>query len=919
MSIRFDRLDRRRMPLLIYNPQNASREVIKHDFGIRHRQFNTIWKDVLHSTMEHAEQHFLVQGQRGSGKTTLLLKVAYEIEDHPDLSSWLIPIIFREEEYAVNSLPTLWETIAQSLEEHSRFGSTFQGLAEALDKQYDQIPPEDQGRTFFQLLHQALQVHEKKIIVFIDNIGQIFNMLSEHEEKVLREILMTSNSIRIVAASSDSLEAQQDYERPFYQFFKVITLEGLKQKEAEQFLLRLGEFAGEQSQTEIQRILDTQPGKAESLRRLTGGVPRTIVLLFEIFLEGAQPSAYAYLEKLIDGVTPLYKHRVEDLAKSQRALFHAIAMNWDGISVKELKARTRMESKLVSAQLKKLESNWILEKRKTTTKNHIYFVRERFFNIWYLMRYGRKRDCRRVIWLTRFFETWCSSEELMQRTHRFRNSLQDDDLSPQGVVLFASALAQAANLPVRVRFDVVEDAKQFLEKSGNADLIPGIPNLYPELNQLLEEGKYEDAEQILRKLAENGESNACFQLARFYDRISGKIEEAEKFYLKAAEKRNIKAFVNLGSLYYRQEKYEEAEKFFLEAYKENDEKVLNNLGLLYVEQKKYEEAEKIYLEAIRKNNPHALNSLAILYEKIQKYEEAEKFYLKAIEKNDVHALTNLGILYKGQKKYKEAEQLYLRAIEKNDEKALNNLANLYRSWGRYEEAEEYYLKAIENEKNNIKALNNLADLYIDQGRYEEAEEYYLKVIENEKNNIKALYNLIVYYDQLGRYEKIEELSKKGISEDTLLFLLILAWGYFDRGHREQNKSSLELAYKAYKKLKQESINVDSFYSIITLWNDEFRLSIRLFHRIIDSKGQQFAYPGFFRDFFFLLLAKGQYYAAHKLFQNNDLKERFKPFYYALMHYLKDEYPNETLKMGPELKETVEEIKERVKKWRKAYT
>ena len=41
-----------------------------------------------------------------------------------------------------------------------------------------------------------------------------------------------------------------------------------------------------------------------------------------------------------------------------------------------------------------------------------------------------------------------------------------------------------------------------------------------------------------------------------------------------------------------------------------------------------------------------------------------------------------------------------------------------------------------------------------------------------------------------------------------------------------------------------------------------------------------------------------------------MKDRSKPIYYALMHFMKKELPDEYLKMGGELKETVDEIVEK---------
>jgi hypothetical protein len=43
------------------------------------------------------------------------------------------------------------------------------------------------------------------------------------------------------------------------------------------------------------------------------------------------------------------------------------------------------------------------------------------------------------------------------------------------------------------------------------------------------------------------------------------------------------------------------------------------------------------------------------------------------------------------------------------------------------------------------------------------------------------------------------------------------------------------------------------------------------------------------------------------------KERFLPIWYALMHRMREQYPNEYLKMPPEIAETVQEILQKADK------
>src|SRR5690606_19647790 len=138
-----------------------------------------------------------------------------------------------------------------------------------------------------------------------------------------------------------------------------------------------------------------------------GGVIRTIMMLYQVLLDDPNGKALEDLEKVLDKATPLYKHRIEDLPVQQRRIVDVIAKKWDAVSAKEIADEIReegkkMQTKLISAQLAQLEKNNVIEKKATTTKNHLYQLRERFFNIWYLMRNGDRRDRKRVAWLTKF-------------------------------------------------------------------------------------------------------------------------------------------------------------------------------------------------------------------------------------------------------------------------------------------------------------------------------------------------------------------------------------------------------------------------------------------------------------------------------------------------------------------------------------
>src|SRR5690606_20591779 len=128
------------------------------------------------------------------------------------------------------------------------------------------------------------------------------------------------------------------------------------------------------------------------------------------------------------------------------------------------------------------------------------------------------------------------------------------------------------------------------------------------------------------------------------------------------------------------------------------------------------------------------------------------------------------------------------------------------------------------------------------------------------------------------------------------------------------------ARKLNDELKKDGVGVplvSLYMAFVDVWDGKYNveyLSDKKFTKNISAvEGEVF------NDILLLLLAKRQYHTVLYLFKENvQLKEVFKPTYYALMTFLKKEYPNEVLKMGEELEEPVKEILERIEEMKEEY-
>jgi DNA-binding transcriptional regulator GbsR (MarR family) len=546
----------------IYNPATQTASELIENFVVRTELFHEIFEDIKNSEMKNPEQHYIIQGIRGQGKTTLLLRIAYEIEQDEELRKRFIPIVFNEEQYNISRLFKLWETIAGYLEEMGEI----KGLYNEMQKFIDNADFEERC---FQILEKALIKHHKKMILFIDNIDELLTKFSKREHQRLREVFQESAEMRIIGASSVSLEFHYDYGKPFYQFFRMPQLRGLNTDESKTLLLKLGEYYKTER---VKEIVANQPGRIEALRRMTGGVIRTIILLYEIFVDDTNGNAFLDLEKILDSVTPLYKHRMDKLSPQQQEIIDFIALSWDAVSTKEIAQKTKLESKAVSSQLKQLEKYHIVEKEKTNTKNYMYRIHERFFNIWYLMRLGRKWDVRRVRFLIEFLQIWCDETELEQRAGRHLEAIKQSKLNDQHALLMTEALARTP-LKREMQHELISKTRTYLDNEHSelaAYLCKSDNELIKASEQAYESGDFETAirhiEQI--KIKTPDDYNALGVLSI---KFKNDFKQAEKYYLQAVGKDHAGAMNSLAWSYFEK--------------KINKQKALEYAGLSFKKEK----------------------------------------------------------------------------------------------------------------------------------------------------------------------------------------------------------------------------------------------------------------------------------------------------------------------------------------------
>ena len=369
----------------LYNPAQLSPDELKTSFIARRETLEELLRVIRDEKPGRPCQHFLLIGPRGMGKTTLGLRLLLSLEDDSELAASWQPVAFDEESYGIGDLADFWLTTLDHLA-RATDESRWSERADAL--RVDESDPARQAVYARAALRDFCQESGKRLVLFVENLDVIFGQLGgELEVHTLRASLIERSDILLVGSANTVFEAIRAHGEPFYEFFRLFMLEGLGAEDTQRML---ASFADENGDAELPEALVRERGRLETVRRLTGGNPRLLVLACRMLLESPLGSPLEDLERLIDEQTPYFKARIEELPVQGRRVFHCLAAGWSPMLAKEVAAASKLSSSHASAQLRQLvEKGYARELKLPREKRVRYEVSDRFYNIYYLVRFSR--------------------------------------------------------------------------------------------------------------------------------------------------------------------------------------------------------------------------------------------------------------------------------------------------------------------------------------------------------------------------------------------------------------------------------------------------------------------------------------------------------------------------------------------------
>ena len=801
-----------RLTISINNPDILKKDDLIRGFVARQALRDRLIDDLRREGPGGSPQHQLIVGQRGFGKTTLLRRLAYAVEDDAELRAGWLPLVFPEEQYNVATLADFWLNCADTLSDAlARSGE--EDASGMLDGAIQAVKGRGEERTSeaLRILVDAAERAGRKLLLLVDNIDIVFDRIGEEKEWDFRRTISGERRLHITGASSRTIEATYNYGRAFYDFFEIHHLKGLDDDEALAVLSRLAELSGNQ---QASLTIRQRRGRIKTMRLLTGGNPRTLVLLYRILAEDSGGDVQHDIEQLLDHYTPLYKARFEDLGAQAQVLVDAMAVHWYPLTAGDLhnlvSSSTLLTVNQVSAQLNRLEDLGVVEKsawygEDKPEKKTAFLIAERFFNIWYLMRASR-RIRRKMVWLVKFLESWFDAEELKTHAREFlgrnpdslgREHFFDVALAHSEAVhdkylrrsLESAGLHAVLDDGVRRMIDFSDLPPELQERAARIDRVRRLRQTV--LGLKIEWGGI-DRQEFWRLLG-GSPQYSLEEKARIVEKLAGMTGgEIEKLFaeLQRSERQRLHFFPRqsdaLARLYEALANGDVADVYDWEEFVAIAQRwglprlpyiaircrTNPSLGPRELSAEEFARAESACRSLAAERGFEAQGWMGIgdlFRDRLLRQKDAEVAYHRAIESdpNDPWAWYGLGFTLQELKRNAEAEAAYRQAVEldPDDGPSWLGLGILWRELKRFEEAEAAFRRSIELDPQSELRWDNLGHLLDDLNRGEEAEAAYRRAIELDTQADYAWHNLGGLLQRLGRFAEAEAACRRSVELD----------------------------------------------------------------------------------------------------------------------------------------------------------
>jgi tetratricopeptide (TPR) repeat protein len=558
-------------------------------------------------------EHTILLGRSGTGKTTLLQYLQSQIDSDEQLSASYIAIRPAEEQAVIGRLSDLWVEVLQELE------------CKGFDVDYPEPQKAQQAyvRKLVIAICRTVEASGKRLVLLLDNIDRIFDVLGQDAVWLAGAIV----PFIVVGACTRTVDQFQGYDRSLRKPFRLLELQPLSTQDVGKLVYGWG--------------VSPDYGKLDTLRRLTDGSPRNLSFLIEVLANRDPSTVYESLCRVMEKATPWFRRQLNELSASQRKIVLQLALRWDPVGSNELGVDAGMESRIISAQLNQLIGKGVVEKVMTDTKNHLYRLTERFFNLWLIFTQGNTAERRQMRCLTIFLEHVYDQGVLDKLARQHLAGLTKGKIDPEKAVRLTNALFQSEYVSLETSTQLIEKtlALPTLSESQRRAFPDTVRDRLSTMKELLRRGEWKKMVRMAEAAETEDRMLPFWQGALLADGV--KKEAALALFRKSFNKGFMPAAGLLSLGHAVREEYDRAASYLRRLLVEEDEisrSLIRYLPLLAPHLMGGEWAEQCYLEAWQKyKRLRYVLALARIYHAQGKMQQAESYYRFALANHLTHA------------------------------------------------------------------------------------------------------------------------------------------------------------------------------------------------------------------------------------------------------------------------------------------
>ena len=444
------------MPVKKYNPGFLSDQELIDSFCVRQAEFESL-VETLREIEGNSNVHRMVIGPRGSGKTTLLLRVAAEVRQDSNLSTKFFPLVLSEERYEVSTCGEFWLDCLGQLAEQLPSREDAPDLRLSYEDLRQVGDDRDLGNRCLAALLDFADCEGKRLLIIAENLNMMFEEMDDRDAGWrLRKVLQTDPRIILFASATSRFDEIDHPDHALYDFFEVLSLRRLGTRECADLWSRVSG----------KKTLDRE---IRSIEILTGGNPRLVAIVARF---GGGLSFRTLMDEILDLVddhTEFFKSHLESLPAQERRVYLALAALWKPATSKEIADRARLTTSHCSAHIKRLMRRGAVEERGGTARRKVYYVTERMYNIYYLLR-KRGGPSEVIRALIRFMAAYYSADELIALGASIAHEAMSSSAEEKALAVDAVAMLVESLPSHRARFmERLPDA--FVKEVGRTEIL----------------------------------------------------------------------------------------------------------------------------------------------------------------------------------------------------------------------------------------------------------------------------------------------------------------------------------------------------------------------------------------------------------------------------------------------------------------